>query len=105
VAIGNCRSYGGGMLITPGASVHDGALDVCIVEAVPRAELLRQLPRVLRGSHVHVDGVRMLRGARVEIAALDSPLGGSSDLWASGEPAGPLPATLEAWPDALRVVV
>ncbi len=112
VAIGNSRSYGGGMLITPTASVHDGLLDVCIVEAVPRRELLRRMPRVFRGSHVRVDGVHVLRGARVEIAALDTiapdpragglPAGG---LWASGEPVGPLPATLQARPDALRVVV
>ena len=108
VAVGNSRSYGGGMLITPDASVHDGRFDVCIVEAVPRVELLRRLPGVFRGSHVRVDGVRMLRGARVEVTALDAPSTApkrSQDLWASGEPVGPLPAVLEVCPDALRVVV
>lgn len=102
-AVGNTASYAGGMRITPGARADDGLLDVCVVGSVAITTLLTRFPLSYRGAHVGVRGVHTFRGGHVEIEAPDErrPL----DLWASGEPAGPLPATLEAVPGALRVLV
>lgn len=57
-AVGNGRSTGGGTAITPHASVTDGLLDVCIVEAVPRAEFARLTLLVRRGEHLGHPAVR-----------------------------------------------
>ena len=51
VAVGNTRSYAGGMMITPDAALDDGLLDVCVVGDVSRAEFLRTFPKVFHGTH------------------------------------------------------
>jgi diacylglycerol kinase (ATP) len=102
--VGNTRSYGGGMMITPGAEMDDGLLDVCVIRGSSTAKLLANFPRVFKGTHTHIDEVITLRGAAVEISAPD----GSRDapeLWASGEHVGPLPARVESLPRALQVLV
>lgn len=99
VSVGNARSYGGGMLITPDARLDDGLLDVCIVRAMSKPALIGQFPRLFKGTHVRHPAVQMRRGRRIEIA-VDRPF----TLYADGEPAGPLPATLTIEPGALRLV-
>jgi diacylglycerol kinase (ATP) len=102
VAVANTRSYAGGMVIAPGASLDDGTLDACIVGPVSRADFLRTFPKVFSGTHVEHPAVTIRRGRSVRIEmpdATDAP-----ELWASGERVGPLPGTLRAAPGALRVV-
>ncbi len=103
VAVGNTRYYAGGMMITPGAAIDDGALDVCIVGATSVGEFLLRFPRVFKGTHTSVASVHTMRGASVAV----EPRGGDVplELWAAGERIGPLPASVEVWPAALRVAV
>jgi len=103
VAIGNARGYAGGMLITPGAELDDGQLDVCVVGPVSRAGFLRSFPRVFRGTHVSHPMVDMYRGKLVELASLDQSV--PIELYGAGERIGPLPARMEAVAGALQVVV
>ena len=100
IAVGNGKSYGGGMKITPGASFTDGLLDLTVIGAMSKPEFVRSFPTVFRGTHVNHPKVSTLRGARIEIAA-DRPF----EVYADGERCGPLPATFEIVPKALRVVV
>jgi diacylglycerol kinase (ATP) len=100
VVVGNSISYGGGMRVTPQASIVDGMLDVCIVEAMSVPAFLRAFPKVFRGTHVNHPKVRMLRGVRVAME-VDRRV----QVYADGERVGPLPAVFEAIPGALRVVV
>jgi lipid kinase YegS len=51
-AVGNARLSGGGIAFTPRASVHDGLLDLCVIEEMPRRELARLAMRVRRGEHL-----------------------------------------------------
>ncbi|HEV8234209.1 MAG TPA: hypothetical protein VGP84_06400, partial [Gemmatimonadaceae bacterium] len=51
------RASGGGTLVTPNASVTDGLLDVCVVEAMGRAEFARLLMKIKRGEHLGEPGV------------------------------------------------
>ncbi len=105
VAVGNTRWYAGGMMITPGAEVDDGLLDVCIIRDVSKVEFLWRFPRVFKGTHVALDDVITMRGATVEISAPSGNIGSRPELWASGERVGPLPAQIEVAPGALRVLV
>ena len=59
VVVGNGISYGGGMKVLPDASLVDGRLDVCIVEALSKAAFLRAFPKVFTGSHGSHPKVRL----------------------------------------------
>jgi diacylglycerol kinase (ATP) len=100
VVVGNAISYGGGMKVTPDASVVDGLLDVCLLEAVSVPTFLRAFPKVFRGTHVRHPNVRMLRSRRVAIEADRRVM-----VYADGERVGPAPAIFEVVPEALPVVV
>ncbi|MEO3820713.1 diacylglycerol kinase family protein [Plantactinospora sp. B24E8] len=99
VAVGNCPSYGGGMRICPDADPTDGQLDVVYAGPVGRATLARIKPRVYRGSHVDHPMVHSHRARTVEISA-DGIVG-----YADGERALPLPVTVTAVPDAVRLLI
>lgn len=99
VIVGSGRRYGGGMKVLPGASIVDGLLDVCIVQALSRSAFLRAFPRVFNGSHAEHPKVMMLSGKKVTITA-DRPI----RVYADGERRGPVPASFEIMPAAIRVV-
>lgn len=67
VAIGNGRCQGGGFWITPEAQINDGLLDVCLIDRLSPSELLRHLPKVLRGSHTKLRQVTMARTTHLQI--------------------------------------
>lgn len=102
-AVGNTKSYGGGMLITPHASLSDGQLDVTLAtnEArFGRLTVARIFPRVFSGTHVEHPSVQTLRGRTIEIDS-DPPALVSVD----GDVIGRLPATFETLPSAVEVLV
>lgn len=107
VVVANSAYYGKGMKIAPAAAVDDGVLDVVVIEAASRLELLRSLPKVYDGAHVALPEVTVLTGRRVELSGIARqpiPVGGD------GEPLGPLPtsadapAVIEVHPGALRII-
>lgn len=100
VVVGNSTSYGGGMKVTPDASVVDGRVDVCIVEALSTGAFLRAFPRVFLGKHTTHPRVRMDTAKAVRLEA-DRRV----QVYADGERVGPLPAVFEVVPAALPVVI
>ncbi|BBZ33079.1 diacylglycerol kinase [Mycolicibacterium confluentis] len=98
-AIGNTRSYGGGMLICPGADPTDGLLDVTMIASASRSRLIRLFPTVFKGTHVNLDTVTTRRATtvRVECPGINA--------YADGDYACALPAQITAVPDALRILV
>ncbi len=99
VAVANTTSYGAGMRIAPTADPRDGLLDVTIVTAVSRTELVRVFPRVYSGSFVSHRAVQRHRGRVVQLEARGVVA------YADGERLGPLPLTVAVVPSALRVAV
>lgn len=100
VVVGSGLSYGDGMKVLPDASLVDGVLDVCIVEALSKGAFLRAFPKVFMGTHTTHPKVRMMRAARVTIEA-----NRAMQVYADGEHVGALPASFEVMPGALPVVV
>lgn len=107
VVVANSAYYGKGMKIAPAAVIDDGVLDVIVIEAASKVELMRSLPTVYDGGHVHRPEVTVLTGKRVEIRGRSRapiPVGGD------GEPLGVLPgltdepAVIEVRPGALAVI-
>jgi diacylglycerol kinase (ATP) len=97
-AFGNTKSYGGGMLICPGADHSDGLLDVTMVSSGSRTKLVRLFPTVFKGTHVDLDEVRT---ARAKVITVDSP---GINAYADGEYVCPLPVEVSVVPGALRVI-
>jgi YegS/Rv2252/BmrU family lipid kinase len=100
VVVANSGYYGAGMHIAPQASLSDGLLDVVVVRAASKLRLVRSLPRLYDGTHVHLDGVLVLRGRRVSLSSA-----GPVSAYGDGERLGPLPVTAAVRPAALRVLV
>lgn len=100
VVVGSGLTYGGGMKVLPDASLVDGVLDVCIVEALSKGAFLRAFPKVFLGKHKDHPKVRMMRATEVTVEA-----NRGMQVYADGEHAGALPASFEVMPGALEVVV
>jgi diacylglycerol kinase (ATP) len=100
VVVGNGISYGGGMRVTPDASVVDGSLDVLLLGALTKGAFLRAFPKVFRGTHITHPAVRTIRATSLKVEA-DRRI----QVYADGERVGPLPAIFEVVPSALPLIV
>jgi diacylglycerol kinase (ATP) len=100
VVAGNNDRYGGGMRITPHASMFDGVLDLCLVKEVSRTTLLRVFPKVFQGTHLEHPQVFYTQTKRLTIESAE-PV----ELFADGEFIQPIPARIEVVPAALEVIV
>ncbi|MFF2747016.1 diacylglycerol kinase [Kitasatospora sp. NPDC058048] len=98
-AVGNTRSYGGGMLMCPAALPDDGLLDLTLVDAMPRLRIARFFPTLFKGTHVTYPEVTTLR---TESLRIESP---GITAYADGEFIAPLPVDVAVAKDALRVLV
>jgi diacylglycerol kinase (ATP) len=97
VAVGNGSSYGGGMLVCPGARMDDGLLDLTVLGPISKPEFVRVFPTVYKGTHVHHPAVTVHRARSV---TLTSP---GTTAYADGERVSVLPVTCDAVPAAVRV--
>ncbi len=100
IAAANSKAYGGGMMLAPDASLHDGLLDVVMVHHAPKLRFLRLLPTVFTGAHTQQPNVRVTRATEVQISA-DRPF----TMYADGDPIAQLPATVRTLPEAVSVIV
>ncbi len=69
--VSNGPREGGGFFIAPGASCHDGELDLLIAASLPRLQVLRMIPHFMRGTHLQKPGVSLRRVRHVEISSED----------------------------------
>ena len=102
LAVVNGTYAGGGMNLSPEASLTDGLLDVLAVCDISRPALLRELSRVHTGGHMGNPHVKLTRGAHVRIETLDSA--DSLGVEADGDTRGRTPADFRVMPSALLVV-
>ena len=98
VAVGNAKSYGAGMKVTPGAEVDDGVVDVMVLGPVSKPEFLKTFPRVFKGTHVTHPAVTI---RRARVVSLSSP---GVTAYADGEYLADLPITCETVPGAVHVL-
>jgi len=88
IAVGNGRSYGGGMLVCPQAKLDDGLFDVMILKPVSKIEFLKVFPKVYSGSHITHPQVEIFRTKKISLAA-------KAIAYADGERIGPAPISAE----------
>lgn len=99
VAVGNTRSYGGGMPICPDADPCDGVFDVTQVAPLRRLKFLRLFPLLLRAKHLSRPEALGNRTTSLEISAPGLVV------YADGERIGSESVKIKLIPAALRVLV
>lgn len=98
-AVGNGRSYGGGMPITPRAVADDGFFDVCLIKKVSFFVFATMLPLFLRGRHIGKKPVRYFRAKKLKFECSPDCL-----IQLDGEIMQGTPVDFELVPSALRVI-
>ncbi len=100
IAVGNAPSYGGGMKVTPRATLDDGLLDVCVVNKINKFKLLCWVPTIFFGKHLRLKQVEYFQARQIGIEA-ERKL----DIYADGDYAGQTPVQIGLIPRGLRVIV
>lgn len=99
ISVANNSSMGGGMKVSPDASMYDGLLDVFVLRPLSRLRFLRLFPRVFAGTHVTEPEVVIERCRQV---TLDAP---GIVAYADGERVWALPVNVDVVPAAVRIFV
>ena len=94
IAIGNGRSYGGGMLVCPDAKLDDGLFDLMILNPVSKREFVKIFPSVYEGEHTSHPQVEIHKAEKITIEA-------DAVCYADGERIGPMPAAFNVAKGAL----
>jgi diacylglycerol kinase (ATP) len=98
IAVSNGRSYGGGMLVCPNASISDGYFDVMVLHPVTKLEFLKVFPKVFAGTHVTHPAVEIVRSKTIRIES-------KAIAYADGERIGQLPVVAECINSAVQTWV
>jgi len=69
-AVMNGRCFGNGMWVAPQACADDGSLDMMITREISRLTIIRLLPKLMQGKHIHEPEVAMYRARKVVIESV-----------------------------------
>ena len=100
VVVANGRYLAGGMKMCPDASPDDGLFDVLLIGDVTKADLVRTMPKIYRGTHLPHPKAELLQGSTVSVQSAE-PLPVQLD----GEQPGTTPVRFELVPRALKLRV
>jgi diacylglycerol kinase (ATP) len=100
VAVANGNYMGGGMRIAPEAELDDRLLDVVVIGDFGKLEILKEFPKVYKGTHVNLPKVSVKKASKVTIDSTEPML-----LYADGEVLGECPVEFGVVPRALSIVV
>ncbi len=67
----NGTTFGGSFRVCPEARPDDGLLDLLLVDAVGRLQILQLVPKILRGSHAGDPRLRLVRAKRLTIESAE----------------------------------
>jgi len=66
-AVCNGTTYGGGFRVAPSAKMDDGFFTICLADKMGRFYALRNIPKMIKGTHINLPAVRMFTSKRVII--------------------------------------
>ena len=98
IEICNSRYTAGNMLMSPDSRIDDGILEVVLLKAVRRAQLLTLLPKVFSGRHVQTRHLEVFSGRSIRLET-QTPWRLTPD----GEVFGSTPVYVDVVPRALEV--
>lgn len=67
LAIGNGWSVGGGLKLTPNASIHDSLFDICHVRDIPVWKVLLNFTKLKSGTLEQIREVTITRGSKIRV--------------------------------------
>jgi YegS/Rv2252/BmrU family lipid kinase len=102
-AVANGLYAGGGMMLSPQATIDDGKLDVVSASGLTRAQVMRELARIHKGGHVANPKVSIMQGKQVRIETFKPE--DAMPIEADGNVRGFTPVEFRVMPGALRFVV
>jgi diacylglycerol kinase (ATP) len=100
VCVANGNYMGGGMRVAPDAALDDRLLDVVVIGDFGKLELLKEFPKVYKGTHVNLSKVSVKKTSEVTIESAEPML-----VYADGELLGECPVAFRVVPKALSIVV
>ena len=100
VVAANGRYFGGGMKVAPEAELNDRLLDVLVIGDFGKFELLKEFPKIYRGTHVSHPKVGMVKAVKIEVESTERLL-----VHADGELVGQGPVSFWIQPSALSVAI
>jgi YegS/Rv2252/BmrU family lipid kinase len=74
VEVCNGTTAGGSYRFAPDADPADGKMDVCLIRRVSLPRFLLAIPRVIRGTHVKMREVAIIKTAKLTIRSPEQPL-------------------------------
>ena len=74
VEVCNGTTAGGSYRFAPDADPADGKLDVCLIRRVSLPRFLLAIPRVMRGTHLTMREVALIKTAKLVIRSPEEPL-------------------------------
>jgi YegS/Rv2252/BmrU family lipid kinase len=98
VVICNGQYFGGGMWVGPQAAADDGVFDVVLLKDLTKPELIVNIPRIYRGTHLTHPKVESLQGTEIHVKAQQRMF-----IQAEGELVGETPASFRMLPAALNL--
>jgi diacylglycerol kinase (ATP) len=103
IGVANGLYAGGGMMLSPGAKIDDGQLDVVTASGLSRSNVVTELSRVHTGGHVKNPKVNVTQGeiVRIETFLVQDAM----PIEADGNVRGVTPVQFQVLPAALRFVV
>ncbi|SDH16337.1 diacylglycerol/lipid kinase family protein [Desulfosporosinus hippei] len=69
IMVANGRYIGGGMMIAPQAELDDALFDVVVLGDFSTWTILRNIPKIYRGTHLKIPGVGVYRGQSVVVSS------------------------------------
>jgi YegS/Rv2252/BmrU family lipid kinase len=101
-SIANGRCQGAGFWLTPNALVDDGLLDLCLVDNLRLDQILRYLPRLMKGTHTTLKQVTIARARHFRVScAAPVPVATDGEVIAVAA----REITVETLPAAIEVLV
>ncbi len=100
VLVQNTPYLGGGLRVAPRALLDDGFLDVVVVEALGRLQILANLPKVYRGRHENHPRFSAFKAKKVIISSREK-----LQTMCDGELGGYTPSSIRVHSSALQVIV
>lgn len=74
IEVCNGTTAGGSYRFAPDADPSDGKLDVCLIRRVSLPRFLLAIPRVIRGTHLKMREVAIIKTAKIVIRSPEQPL-------------------------------
>src|SRR4030042_1663266 len=96
VEISNTRYTGKDFLMAPAAKIDDGLLDVTLANKISRRRLLKALPKIFTGDHIHMKEIESIQAKHIKIET-DIP----KLLTPDGQLLGSTPIEVECLPKAI----